>query len=187
MKGKKEASQTLMKKEGRMTPMSMMPMMQWGWDPFREFSRIRDTMNEMFNDLFRGMIPSSMISSPMMARVEGPPSLMSEMGFPMIDMYEKGDNLIVEAAVPGMKKEDVTVHVTPNSITISGESKSEEEKEEGEVYRKEISFGSFSRTMSLPTEIKQDKIKANFKDGILKITLPMKEPSKTKKVKVEIE
>ncbi|MCS7250584.1 MAG: Hsp20/alpha crystallin family protein [candidate division WOR-3 bacterium] len=112
---------------------------------------------------------------------------MAEEFVPLIDMYEKGNDIIVEAEIPGLEKEDLSVTVSENSLTIKGEIKKEKEVKEKDYYLCERSYGSFSRTIELPTEVDSEKAKASYKNGILKITLPKKQPEKKLETEIKIE
>jgi HSP20 family protein len=91
---------------------------------------------------------------------------------PALDLYEKGNDLIVEAELPGIPKDAVKISCTDQTLTIQGETKKEaEEKKEG-YYRAERCYGSFHRTVTLPESVDYGKAKAEFRDGVLKITLP---------------
>lgn len=114
------------------------------------------------------------------------PELMPEVR-PSVDVFEEGDDVVVKAELPGMKKEDIDVTLTDNTITISGEKKKEEKVERKDYYRLERSFGSFTRTLSLPAEVASDKAKAQFKDGVLEIRIPKTEEAKKKEKKIVIE
>ena len=105
---------------------------------------------------------------------------------PALDVYEDKDNVYVRAELPGMKKEDIDVSLHNGSLSISGERKSEESREEAEVYRSERFFGRFQRTVVLPVPVSGDKVKAQYKDGILTITLPKAEEAKPKQITVNI-
>jgi len=96
----------------------------------------------------------------------------SEMWAPDIEVSQHDNEFVVRADVPGMKKEDVSVDVTDNDITISGERRLEEETERGGVYRSERSYGTFFRTIPLPEGAIADQAKASFKDGVLEIRMP---------------
>jgi HSP20 family protein len=85
-----------------------------------------------------------------------------------------------------MKKEDIEVSLHDGSLSISGERKTESKHEEGEVYRAERFFGRFQRTLSLPTTVAADKVKAAYNDGVLTITLPKTEEAKPKKIDVSV-
>lgn len=110
-----------------------------------------------------------------------------EAGFPSVDIFEEADNVVVKAEIPGVKKEDLTVNVTENAITISGEKKKEEKAEEKDYYRYERSYGAFSRTLPLPVEVQSDKAKAKFSEGVLEVKVPKTAKAKKKEVKLRIE
>ena len=106
---------------------------------------------------------------------------------PNVDIFEEGDNFVVKAEIPGMKKEDIEVNLTADMITISGEKKKEEKIEKKDYYRVERSYGSFRRSFRLPKEVQADKAKASFKDGILEVKVPKTEEAIKKEKKVLIE
>ena len=106
---------------------------------------------------------------------------------PSIDLFTEGDDVVVKAELPGMKKEDIDVSVTDNTITVSGEKREEEKVEKKDYYRLERSYGSFSRSFSLPAEVQTEKVTAKFKDGILEIRIPKTEEAKKKEKKVAVE
>jgi len=106
---------------------------------------------------------------------------------PVIDIFTEGEDVLVKAELPGMKKEDIDVSLTGDTITISGEKKKEEKMEKKDYYRIERSYGSFSRSFRLPAEVQSDKVTAKFKDGVLEIRIPKTEEAKKKEKKVLIE
>jgi HSP20 family protein len=91
---------------------------------------------------------------------------------PALDLYEKENNLIVEAELPGIPREAVKITCTDNTLTIQGETRKEEEEKREGYYRAERRYGSFYRTVSLPEAVDFEKAKAQFRDGVLQITLP---------------
>lgn len=97
---------------------------------------------------------------------------------PSVDVIDRDDDVVVRAEVPGYKKEDIEISVSDSSLTIKGETKSEEKEEKGDYYRCEISRGAFSRVIALPAEVDDSKAKASMKDGVLELTLPKREKSK---------
>ena len=105
---------------------------------------------------------------------------------PALDLYEDKDNLVVKVELPGMKREDIDVSLHEGSLSISGERKSEEKHQDADVYRTERFFGRFQRTVTLPTPVAADKVKAQYKDGILTITLPKTEEAKPKHIDVNV-
>ena len=97
---------------------------------------------------------------------------------PSVDVIDREDEVVVRAEVPGYKKEELEISVANSSLTIKGETKTEEKEEKGDYYRCEISHGAFSRTVALPAEVDDSKAKASVKDGVLELTLPKIEKSK---------
>jgi HSP20 family protein len=97
---------------------------------------------------------------------------------PCVDVIDRDDEVVVRAGVPGYKKEDIEISVSDSSLTIKGETKTEEKEEKGDYYRCEISRGAFTRTVELPAAVDDSKAKASMKDGMLELTLPKVEKSK---------
>jgi HSP20 family protein len=100
---------------------------------------------------------------------------------PDLEVLEKGNEFIVKADVPGMKREDIKVELTENELTISGERKMEKEEKEKGFYRTERSYGSFFRTITLPEGVKTKEAKAVVKDGVLEVKMPMAKIEETKR------
>jgi HSP20 family protein len=137
-------------------------------------------MERMFNDFFQQRFFA--------------PSWMPRFKFPeladvstSVDMFEEGDELVIKAEIPGMKKEEISIDFAGDVVTISGEKKSEEKTERKDYYRVERSFGSFSRKLQLPVEIQVDKAKASFKDGVLEVRMPKSEAEKQKVRKIAVQ
>jgi HSP20 family protein len=105
---------------------------------------------------------------------------------PALDVYEDKDNIVIKAELPGMKREDIEVSLHDNTLSISGERKAESKHKDAEVYRSERSVGRFQRTISVPSPVALDKVKAEYKDGILTVTLPKTEEAKPKQIKVNV-
>jgi HSP20 family protein len=105
---------------------------------------------------------------------------------PALDVFEDKDNVYVRAELPGMKKEEVDVSLHDGSLSIAGERKSEEKFKDAEVYRSERFVGRFQRTVTLPSTVAADKIKAQYKDGLLTVTLPKTEEAKPKHIDVQV-
>ena len=106
---------------------------------------------------------------------------------PSVDIFEEGDDVVVKTELPGMEKDNVDINLTDNSITISGEKKKEEKVEKKNYYHFERSYGSFSRSFALPSEVQADMAKATFKNGVLEVRIPKTEEAKKKKIHVTIE
>ena len=94
-------------------------------------------------------------------------------------------NIIVRADLPGIDPKDVSVSVLGNQLTIEGERKQEEKKEEKDYFYREVAYGKFSRTMTLPEGVDASKVKAGYKNGILEVTLPAPKQLESKKIQVE--
>ena len=139
-----------------------------------------ERMEEMFEDFFRR--PFGRTLWPELPRIteEMEPGVS-------VDIYEEGDNVIVKSDLPGMTKDDIEVNLTDDTITLSGEKKKEEKVEKKNYFRLERSYGSFRRSFALPAEVRTDKAKAVFKDGVLEIKVPKTEAAKKKEHKIKIE
>lgn len=100
---------------------------------------------------------------------------------PTVDIYEEGNELVMHADLPGMKKDDIKIDLSENILTLSGEKKRTEKLEKEDYYRYERSFGSFVRRFELPGDLDVDKINAHFEDGVLELRIPIKEAAKKHK------
>jgi len=140
------------------------------WDPIHNFS----SLQEQVNRLFEGTFPS-----------RGDESTLTT-GSPSVDVYETENDLVIKADLPGMNEKDLDVRVENNLLTIRGERKFEQEVKEENYLRVERAFGSFSRSFSLPDTVSTEAIKAEYKDGVLSLTLPKHAESKPKEVKISV-
>jgi HSP20 family protein len=109
------------------------------------------------------------------------------MRMPAVDVYEEKDDVVIKAEIPGLSKEDISVQVTDSTLTIKGEKKRQEEVKEDDYYRCERSFGSFTRAVALPCDVKADQVKASFKNGVLEVRMPKTEEAKKKAITVKID
>ena len=105
---------------------------------------------------------------------------------PALDLYENKDNLVVTAELPGMKKEDIDISLHEDNLTIAGERKEEKQYGENETQRAERFYGRFQRTIALPKKVDDGAIKANYKDGILTVTLPKAPEAKPRQIEVSV-
>jgi HSP20 family protein len=105
---------------------------------------------------------------------------------PLTDIYEDKDNYIIKADLPGLKKDDVKISYSDSQLEISGERVQEKETKDAKWHRVERSFGKYYRSFTLPKEIKQDNIKAEFKDGQLTILIPKAEEVKPKEIEIKV-
>ena len=139
------------------------------WEPVREMMTLRDAMDRLFDDAF---------TRPLSLRDSG-------WSAPAVDMYQTDDEVVVKAALPGFKANDVQINVTGDLLTIRGESKHEEEQKDKAWHIREQRWGTFERSIALPTSVVSDRADANFENGILTITLPKAEEVKPKTITVK--
>jgi HSP20 family protein len=137
------------------------------WNPFRELARLENELNKVFGEI----LPQKEI-----AQVQA--------WSPRVDVYEKDNNIVIEAEIPGAKKEDIEVKIKDNNVIIKGEVKKEEEKKEENFYRSERFYGHFERVIPLPAEVKAEEAQAEIQDGVLKIVIP--KATAEKEIKVEL-
>ena len=142
------------------------------WEPTHETMTLREAMDRLFDDAFTH--PLSMM------RNGG-----SNWSSPAIDMYQTDNEVVVKAAVPGFKADEVQINVTGDVLTIKGESKHEEEKKDRSWQIREHRWGAFERSITLPTGVISDRATADFENGILTITLPKSEKVKPKTITVK--
>jgi len=139
------------------------------WEPFSELVSLRDAMDRLFED-----------------SIIRPRGLMEAVTDGLaVDMYENKDEVIVKASIPGVKPEDIDVSVTGDVLTIKGEFKQEENVEKESFIRRERRYGSFSRSLVLPTAVNVDKAVAEFDNGVLKLKLPKSEEVKPKSIEIK--
>jgi HSP20 family protein len=105
---------------------------------------------------------------------------------PSCDVYETDNEIVIKAELPGVKKEDAKVSIQDGVLSIIGERKFEEETKKENYIRVERSYGSFSRSFTLPTRVDPDKVAAEFTDGLLRVTLPKREEAKPKGIEVKV-
>lgn len=103
-----------------------------------------------------------------------------------VELIERNNNLIMKVMIPGMKKEDINIEVSENQVNILGECKADYDEDKDLIHRSEFCIGRFSRTLSLPQNIDHQKVKAEYKDGILTLILPKSEKEKNKITKVNL-
>lgn len=104
---------------------------------------------------------------------------------PTLDVFEDKDHLTVQVEIPGMKKEDISISLHDGTLSISGERKTDQKFEDSDVYRAERYVGRFQRSIQLPSPVAADLVKAQYKDGILTVTLPKTEEAKPKQINVQ--
>jgi HSP20 family protein len=129
---------------------------------------LREAMDHLFDDAFTR-----------------PLSVRDGWSVPAIDMYQTDDEIVVKASIPGFKAEEVQINVTGEILTLRGEMKHEDEKKEKSWHIREQRWGSFERSVALPTQVVADKAKAEFENGVLIVTLPKAEDVKPKTITVK--
>jgi HSP20 family protein len=144
------------------------------WDPNRETMTLREAMDRLFDDAFTR--PFSLM------RNGGSAYALSS---PAIDLYETDNDVVVKAALPGIKADEVQLNVNGDILTIRGETKHEEEQKDKSWHIREQRWGAFERSVRLPSGVMADKAKADFDNGILTITLPKSEKVKPKTITVK--
>jgi HSP20 family protein len=141
------------------------------WDPLRELLRMQEDMDRAFASLWR---------------IGDGNQKAARAWVPSIEVFEDKTQFTVEAELPGVSKEDLSLNVSEDTVTLSGERKYHQEEKEGSALLSEMVYGTFQRVIPLGQPVKTDAVKAEFKDGILTVTLPKAEISKTKEIKIEV-
>jgi len=160
-------------------PKASLPLVDEQW-PFAGGS-LFDEMDYFFNrPSHRRWWPSVFSSLPRSTLAAAP----FEGKVPLVNLLDKDDSFLLEAELPGVKKEDIKITISPNDVSLEACTSEEKEDTKADYYHKEIASGSFKRSISLPAEIKEDDVKATFENGLLKVTLPKLEKVERKKVKV---
>ena len=139
------------------------------WEPAREMMTLREAMDRLFDDAFTRPLSLS----------------GNNWSIPAVDMYQTDNEVVVKAALPGIKADEVQINVTGEVITLKGEIKQENESKEKAYHIREQSWGTFERSLVLPTEVVADKAKADFENGILTIMLPKAEVVKPKTINIK--
>jgi HSP20 family protein len=148
--------------------------------PLRAWERAFDRLfDRMFDDFRRW--PS------LWGAERGWPHREVALRVPPVDVYEEKDQVVVKTELPGLGKDDVSLTLTEDTLTIKGEKKKEEEVKEEDYHRWERSYGSFVRTVELPVHVKSDEAKAEFKNGVLTVRLPKSEEAKRKQIQLKVE
>ena len=144
------------------------------WEPVREAMTLREAMDRLFDDAF---------TRPLSLMRDGGSTWAS--ASPAIDMYQTDNQVVVKAALPGIKADEVQINVTGDILSIKGEMKQAEEKKDQSWHVREQRWGAFERSLQLPTGVISDKAKAEFGDGILTITLPKSAEAKPRTITVK--
>ncbi len=145
------------------------------WEPFRELVTVQDRLNRIFDEAFRGNRGGT----------EDDGALGGAWA-PVVDIYEHEGNLVLKAELPGIDPKDVDVRVENDVLTLRGERKFDSDVKREQYRRVERAYGTFSRSFALPNVVDTGKIKAEFKDGVLRVALPQREESKPKQISISV-
>jgi HSP20 family protein len=150
------------------------------WNPVRDLATfpsdilgMQREINHMFDRLFRGGVVDDAAFSP-------------STWMPAVDLVEKDDEYVAKVELPGVSKDNLKITLQDNVLTIGGEKKDEKETKDSNYHCVERSYGSFQRSFTLPTSVRNDRVDAHYKDGILTITLPKAEEVKRKQIEVKV-
>jgi HSP20 family protein len=144
------------------------------FEPFRDLVTIQDRMNRLFNEAFRG------------TRAGDEDWGLGGSWAPAVDILEQDGNIVLKAELPGVDPKDVEVRVENNTLTLRGERRFDNETKRENYHRVERSYGTFTRSFSLPNVVDTEKIKAEYRDGVLNVTLPTKEEAKPKQISINV-
>jgi HSP20 family protein len=137
------------------------------WDPFQDLIAMSQRFNRVADDRYRTDAGDTLGWAP------------------PVDIFERQDQLVIRAEVPGIQKSDLDVRIENGVLTLHGERKQEADVAEGNAHLMERSYGSFTRSFSLPTTVDAAKIAATYKDGVLEVTVPKAETAKSKRVEIK--
>ncbi len=143
------------------------------WKPFGELEKMRGEMDRLWDSFFE--------TRPLKQR--GTP----EAWMPSLDVSETKGEIVVKAELPGIDPKEIDLSLSDGVLSIKGEKRQEKEEKEADYHLVERSYGSFTRLVRLPKDVKGDKISATYKDGVLRVTLPKSEEAKKKEIKIKVE
>ncbi|HKP47282.1 MAG TPA: Hsp20/alpha crystallin family protein [Pyrinomonadaceae bacterium] len=140
------------------------------YDPFRDLRTLQEEVNRLFStNLTRGF---------------GEEGIGRGAWNPSVDIYENKDHIVLEAELPGMKREDFDLSVENNVITLRGERQFEKKEDNDNYHRVERSYGSFTRSFTLPQTVSAEGATAEYKNGVLRVTLPKREEAKARRIEI---
>jgi HSP20 family protein len=147
------------------------------WEPFRDLLSLQERMNRLFDESYRG--------------TGARPGNTDDWALggswaPAVDIYEQDGNIVMKAELPGVDPKAVDIRLENNTLTLRGERTLDKEVKQDSYHRVERSYGAFSRSFTLPTVVDQGSIKAEYKDGVLKLTLPKREEAKPRQIQINV-
>jgi HSP20 family protein len=146
------------------------------WEPFRDLMGLQERMNRLFDESFRGVGRSGSDDD----------WALGGSWAPAVDIYQQDGSIVLKAEVPGMDPKDVDIRVENNVLTLRGERKLDNDVKKENYHRIERTYGSFTRSFTLPNVVDTEKIKAEYRDGVLRVTLPTKEEAKPKQISISV-
>lgn len=144
--------------------------------PLNEIEILQDEMNKLFDFSISRAFGNNSSKD----------TLFQSNWGPAVDVYESDDDFLVKADLPGMEKNDIDISVHDGILTIKGEKKLEKEYKDKSYIRAERYYGSFTRSIEIPSEVDAEKVKASYKNGVLELLIPKKEEAKPKQIKIEV-
>jgi len=148
------------------------------WEPFRDLVSLQDRMNRLFDESYRSRSGAGTGQDDEWA--------LGGSWAPSVDIYEHEGNIVLKAEVPGVDPKDVDVRIENNTLTLRGQRQLDSEIKRDSYHRVERSYGAFTRSFTLPNVVDQEKIKAEYRDGVLKLTLPKREEAKPKQISIQV-
>jgi HSP20 family protein len=145
------------------------------WDPFRDLASLQDRVERLFEESFRSLRGTQ--------REEG---LEGTAWVPAVDILEKENEIVLRADLPGLDPKEVEIQVQDGTLTLRGERKFESDVKEDNYRRVERVYGSFVRSFTLPQTVDPEKVAAEYKNGVLEVTLPKRPEAKPKQIKVAV-
>jgi HSP20 family protein len=145
------------------------------WEPFRGALSIQERMNRLFDEAFRGA-----------GRGQGDEEFALATWAPPVDIHEEEGGLVLKADLPGVDPKNVDIRVENNVLTLRGERKLDQEVKQDSYHRVERTYGTFIRSFTLPNAVDTESIKAEYKDGVLRVSLPTKAEAKPKQISINV-
>jgi HSP20 family protein len=143
------------------------------FEPFRDLTTLQERMNRLFSESYRTQQGSE------------DDWALGGTWAPAVDIYEQDNNIVIKAELPGVDPKDVDIRLDNNVLTLKGERKLDNEVKKENYHRVERAYGVFTRSFTLPNTVDANNIKAEFKDGVLRLTLPKREEAKPKQIQIQ--
>ena len=144
------------------------------FEPFRDLTSLQERMNRLFSESYRSQ------------QTGDDDWALGGTWAPAVDIYEQDNNIVLKAELPGVDPKDVDIQLENNTLTLRGERKLDSEVKKENYHRVERAYGTFTRSFTLPAVVDQGSIKAEFKDGVLRVTLPKREEAKPKQIQINV-